>query len=333
MGDVKNMDYSQLKGNVTEVHIRRWCGLSYQKGVVGLLRKHYSTYLMLGDTRSVSTWLFLLFSKFYPNKKVFLWTHGWYGKESGLERFMKRIFFHLTNGGTFLYGNYARDLMIKDGFNPDKLFTIHNSLDYEHQIEIRRQLSLTDIYKEHFGNDNYNLFFIGRLTPVKKLDMILRAMAKLKENGQAYNMTFIGDGTVRELLVELTQELRLGNNVWFYGACYDERLLGELIYNADLCVAPGNIGLTAMHSLVFGTPALTHDDFPYQMPEYEAIHEGRTGTFFKNGSIESMAECISRWFKQHKDDRQAVRKACMKEIDENWTPQFQLNVIKSIIHD
>ena len=101
-----------------------------------------------------------------------------------------------------------------------------------------------------------------------------------------------------------------------------------MIYNADLCVSPGNIGLTAMHSLVFGTPAITHDDFPHQMPEFEAIKDGETGTFFKNGNVDSLAEGIVRWFEKHGNDREDVRKACMKEIDENWTPQFQIEVLR-----
>jgi len=218
--------------------------------------------------------------------------------------------------------------MIKEGFNPEKLYTIHNSLAHDEQVAVRQQLSMKTIYKEHFGNDNPNLFFVGRLTTIKKLDMVLKAIAQLKEKDIPFNMTFIGGGDVQQELEKLAEELNIKENVWFYGSCYDEKVLGEMIYNADLCVSPGNIGLTAMHSLVFGTPTITHDDFPHQMPEFEAIREGETGTFFKNGSVASLAEGISRWFERHKDDREQVRQACMKEIDDNWTPQFQLDVLK-----
>ena len=44
--------------------------------------------------------------------------------------------------------------------------------------------------------------------------------------------------------------------------------------------------------------------------------------------IQALAEGIARWFEKHKNDREEVRQACMKEIDENWTPQFQLNVLR-----
>ena len=83
-----------------------------------------------------------------------------------------------------------------------------------------------------------------------------------------------------------------------------------------------------MHTLVFGTPALTHNDFPHQMPEFEAIREGATGAFFANGSIESIAETIARWFKEKVGKRDDVRQACMREIDDSWTPSYQIQVLR-----
>lgn len=327
--NVKKMDYSLLKGKVTEVHTKRFGRWSYRPGIQRLLRKNYEAYILLGETQVLSTWLFCIRARlFYPKKKVYFWTHGWYGKETMFERLVKKFFFKLPNGGLFLYGNYARDLMLKEGFDSARLYVIHNSLAYNEQKTIRQSLGASAIYQDYFGNSNPNLFFVGRLTTVKKLDQVLRAMALLKQRGQNYNMTFIGGGDIQSNLEALAVDLGINENVWFYGPCYDETLLGEMIFNADLCVSPGNIGLTAMHSLVYGTPAITHDDFAHQMPEFEAIREGITGTFFRNGDVEALAEGIARWFEKHKNDREEVRQACMKEVDENWTPQFQLKVLR-----
>lgn len=331
--NVEKMDYSLLNGKVIEVPTKKlFGGWYYRPGIQKMLRKDFDCYLMLGETRALSTWWFCVKARlFHPKKKVYFWSHGWYGKESNAERLLKKLFFRLPNGGVFLYGNYARELMILESFNPDKLYVIHNSLAYDEQVTIRQQLEEKPLYEKHFGNDYHNLFFVGRLTTVKKLDMVLRAMAQLKARGQNYNMTFIGGGDVQHELETLAGKLELQNNVWFFGPCYDEKVLGEMIYNADLCVSPGNIGLTAMHALVFGTPAITHNDFSRQMPEFEAIKEGITGTFFMIDNVDSLAEGISNWFIKKSDKRNEVRKACMKEIDENWTPQFQLNVLKEHI--
>lgn len=330
MGDVKKMDYRLLHGKVTETHTRRFLkGFYWQPKVISQLFKKYDHYIILGETHALSTWLFCVLAHiFKPRKKIYFWSHGWYGKETNIEKFLKKIFFKLPNGGIFCYGNYARELMIKEGLNPDKLYVIHNSLAYDQQLAVRKKLSRSDVYKEHFGNDNGNLVFVGRLTPVKKLDQILTAMAICRNRGTYYNITFIGEGKKSEDLKSLAKELCLDNQVWFYGPCYDEEQLGTLIYNADLCVAPGNIGLTAMHSMVFGTPCITHDNFKFQMPEFEAINKGVTGTFFKRDDVNSLADSIDKWFAVKINQREEVRLACMKEIDEEWTPYFQIKVLK-----
>jgi glycosyltransferase involved in cell wall biosynthesis len=162
---------------------------------------------------------------------------------------------------------------------------------------------------------------------VKKLDMILYAVAKNKAKGIEQNITFIGDGEKRDELESLVKELGLEKNVWFYGPCYNEVELGNIIYNADLCVSPGNVGLTAMHSLVFGTPVLTHNYFPLQMPEFEAIKEGETGGYFEYGNIDSLSDKINEWFIVNRD-RNIIRQKCMFEIDNYWTPYFQIDIIK-----
>lgn len=329
MGDIKQMDTSFLKGTVTKVDNKYFSGQFYwQKGVQKYL-KEYDTFIVLGDTRCLSTWLFCLRARlFHPQKRVFFWTHGWYGKENAVEKLLKKMFFRLSNGGIFLYGNYARELMIKEGFSGDKLYVIHNSLAYEKQVKIRQRLKPDGVYKNHFGNDYPNLVFVGRLTKVKHLDLVLESIHKLKSEGKQYNFTMIGGGEQQEELQSLTKGLAIDDRVWFYGPCYDEEQLGHLIYNADLCVSPGNVGLTAMHSMVFGTPVMTHNDFSWQMPEFEAIKEGETGGFFVRDDVTSLSERISAWFCSENYDRERIRRNCFKEIDQNWTPQFQIEVLK-----
>ena len=329
-GNIKQLDITSLKGKTALQKKRHLGPFDYQTGVIPLLwRKEYNVYLVFANTKTLSTWIFALLSKLCPKKKVYFWSHGFYGKETKMEARIKKFLFKLPNGGTFVYGNHSRDLMIKAGVKPDKVFTLHNSLAYDQQVEIRKTLSKEPIYTEHFGNDNPNLFFVGRLTPIKQLDMVLDAIALCNSKGKNYNMTFIGGGEEMDNLKRKADELNISEQVWFYGPCYDEKVLSSLIYNADLCVAPGNIGLTAMHSMVFGTPCITHDDFPYQMPEFEAIIPHKTGCFFKRNSVEDLAAKIDEWFINDGKERATVRENCMKEIDSSWNPYFQIEVFKN----
>ncbi len=130
----------------------------------------------------------------------------------------------------------------------------------------------------------------------------------------------------------MTNELGLGKSVWFYGACYDEKQIAEFLYNADLCVSPGNVGLTAMHAMMFGCPVISHDNFPMQMPEFEAIEVGNTGAFFKENDVDNLAETINNWIKTC-SDRESVRKSCFKVIDEKYNPHVQLETLRTTIYN
>lgn len=324
---IKAFDVHRADWDVKTLNFYEFNIFSFYIGLNRLLFREYDTYIISGEPRNISLWSFLVLSKFFRQKRIFFWTHGWYGKESAIEKFVKRIFFRLASGGIFLYGNYARDLMIKEGFCPEKLYVIHNSLDYDRHRELRMKLESTNIYSEHFENSYPNLVFIGRLAAVKQLDLLLEAIHLNKKRGNYYNVTFIGDGNEYQRLRSVAEEYEISDQVWFYGACYDEEENANLIYNADLCVSPGNVGLTAIHCMTFGTPVITHNRFELQMPEFEAIEAGSSGDFFEYGNAVSLANAIDKWFDEHKD-RETIRRSCMQIIDESWNPYYQVKVLK-----
>ena len=330
--DIKQMDIAKLRGKTSVVkNVNCLGGKAYwQKGVLKqLYNKEYTHYVFLGEERCLSTWVFLLLSLFFPKKKVFFWSHGCYGRESKLKLLVERFFWSFIDGAV-LYGNYAKEVMKKEGFNVGNYLVIHNSLNYNHQIELRDSGLSSNVFKTHFGNDNHVIIFIGRLTKVKNLDMLVDAVYMLKNRCEEYNLVFVGNGMEESNLKARVKKLEIDEQVWFYGACYDEKTNAELIYNADLCVAPGNVGLTAMHTMVFGTPVISHDNFPWQMPEFEAIHPGKTGDFFEYQNQQSLVDTISNWFATKREKREEVRLACYNEIDTQWTPKYQFEVYKKL---
>lgn len=325
---IEPFDVSLLKNFKSYLHNINIGPFYWQKGALRLLKSDYTDIVTPGDINCLSTWLILFLAKRYK-KRIFTWTHGGYGKESYLRKFIikfraKRI------SGIFLYGNYAKSILMKYGVDPYKMYVIYNSLAYDEQIQLRDSIQPSLIYQEHFKNNNRNIIFVGRLTKVKKLDQVLKAVEQLSKEGVFVNVTFIGDGLEKEMLQKQAEKYGL-NNVWFYGACYIERTLSELIYNADLCVSPGNVGLTAMHAMTFGTPVISHNNFPMQMPEFEAIEEGLTGGFFIEDNIDSLANSIKNWFNTQ-TDREKVRNACYKVIDEKYNPHVQIRVLKEALY-
>ncbi len=116
---------------------------------------------------------------------------------------------------------------------------------------------------------------------MKKLDLLLEAINSINEETPKINLIIIGDGPERKDLE--IKGISGIENQWlhFTGACYDEEEIGKYLSKSDLCVSPGNVGLTAVHSLSFGTPVCTHDNMSNQMPEAGAIQDGYNGFFFR----------------------------------------------------
>ena len=333
MADVKKLDYVLLRNFRKELSSKKiFAAIYWQPGAIQLIfKKQYSKYILLGEYYCFSTWLILIL-KYFTRKKVYLWSHGCYGNEGFLKRFIKKIFFNLSDG-LFLYGNYARDLMVEEGYNRKMLHVIFNSLDYSKQIEVREKLNKNSVFEDHFNNDFPNLVFIGRLTKVKKLRLLLLAQRQLFDSGFNCNVLYIGDGDQKTELITLSNELGLNNNIWFYGNSYSEDVIGNFIYNADVCISPGNVGLTAIHSMVYGTPVITHGNFTNQMPEFEAIIRGKTGDFFIENELNSLTLKIKEWFSINKDNREEIRNFCFSQIDNYYNPNFQIDKIKKILNE
>ncbi len=328
---IKLMDYSILKGFKRSLRNIPIVGNFYwQEGAFSLTFHSYKHYIITGEPHCLSTWL-ILFVNMLIGKKTYLWTHGWYGNEGGLKRVIKRIFFGLSHK-VLLYGDYARDLMIQHGFKAEKLITIYNSLDHGSQLKIREKLKITRIYKEHFQNDFPVLLYVGRIQNRKKIELLIDALLKHHKDKTFYNLILIGNKAEDTKIAELVSFYNLEKYVWFFGPCYDENILGELIFNADVCVVPGDVGLTVMHSFVYGTPVITHDNFPKHGPEFEAIEPTVTGDFFKDGSLVDLCLKIETWTAVDVVQREHIRTSCYKVIDEKYNAANQIILLKDLFN-
>jgi glycosyltransferase involved in cell wall biosynthesis len=329
---IKEMDLSKIKRWRYCKSYGRNDRLYWLGGLISnLFKKQYGTYFTLIESRSASCWLFLLLHKlFFRKKKVYGWGHGWLCKKTGLQAKLDVIKYNSLDG-MFVYNNRSKNLLIQAGVLPHKLHVIYNTLDYDKQIVLRNKMNQTSIYQNHWRNSHPTLLFVGRLTRVKRLDLLLEAIYHLKLRGVAYNLVLIGDGECRDELNQFARQYGIEPQLWFYGPCYDEEKNAELIYNADLCVSPGNVGLTAMHAMMFGCPVLTHDNFSMQMPEFEAICAGQTGDFFAYNDVEDLAKKIHHWISTSCHQRDEVRAACYREIDSKWNYHNQIKLLTSII--
>jgi len=305
----------------------------WQEDIVALgAGKKFDVIIYLGVVYHISTWLSCILARL-RGKRAYMWSHGFLRKETGLKGLVRSTFYGLANG-MLLYHHRARELFIERGFLPDKLDVLYNSLDVVTQKKVRDSLEKPKVealrLKMFSQPADPVLLWIGRLTSQKKLSMLIKAIEQLSSDDFNVNLLFVGDGPERTQLERQVSELGLEDRVCFYGASHNEEELGPLITLSDICIAPGEVGLTCMHSLVYGTPVITHDDPDYQMPEYEAIRPGVSGDFFKYGDINDLAIVIRKWLTQDLS-REEIRQACFSVIDDFYNPQNQVRIINNMV--
>lgn len=328
---IKTFKYELLEGYQKTLRNIFFHHFYWQKGSLHLIFKSYKYYILDGEPYCLSSWFILLFARLL-NKKTIAWTHGWYGRETKGKRILKKIFYSLHDK-LMLYNDYSIKLMIEEGFSPSKLYCIANSMNSDEEKKLRESITNTLIYQDHFNNNSPTIIYCGRIQKRKKIEMIIDSIKLLKDEGIQANVIIIGKDSEDVNIDNYAKELGVYNQIWMYGPCYDDKTLGELFYNANICVSPGNVGLTAIHALTFGCPVITHGNFPYQMPEFEAIKPGLTGDFFEQGNIFDLKEKIKIWIAKTPQERDMARTAAFEEIDSKWNIHYQIDVIKKVIAD
>lgn len=289
--------------------------------------------IILGNPNMPATIAIALLGRL-SGKRVLFWAHGWLRQRPARTARLRNLYFRLAHR-VLVYGERAVRIAVAEGFPADRVQTIYNSLDYE-----RAQISLSKVKDDIASSNRPQALFdeperpllicTARITPVCRFDVLLEAASLLQKDGRPVNVLLVGDGPEKASLESMAREL--GVSVRFYGACYDEDELARLIYWSDLTVSPGKIGLTAMHTLTYGTPAITHGDLDAQMPEVEAIEPGLTGLLFKRNDPVDLARAIGEWLDRD-NDRAATRIACQAIIERKWNPANQRRLIDLAIDE
>jgi glycosyltransferase involved in cell wall biosynthesis len=119
------------------------------------------------------------------------------------------------------------------------------------------------------------LLVVGRLTPSKRIDHAIAALAELRRTHPRATLTIVGDGRDRERLVASAAEHAVAHAVRFAGRV-DEDEKTRLLTEADLLLgtsAREGWGLTVTEAALRGTPSVV-----YSVPGFrDSVLHDRTG--------------------------------------------------------
>ena len=284
------------------------------------------------NPNSLTAWALLMLG-LIMGIPVLLWGHGLLKHETGPKWWLRKAFYRL-GAGHLLYGNYAKKLLVERGLPPEKLFVVYNSLDYDAQRIVAREISREDIAKFRadlgLAPEAKLVAFTGRLQRVKRLDMLLEAAARLQNRRAGLHVALVGTGDEGASLAQLARDLGIESLVHFLGESYDEHFLGTLFKASEACVIPSGAGLTIMHAMAYGTPVILHDDLGRHGPEWEAVQEGVTGFFYRAGDAEHLAEKIERVV-FGAVNKQSMNEACAEVMRTRYNPHVQTRILADAV--
>ncbi len=131
---------------------------------------------------------------------------------------------------------------------------------------------------------------LGRLHVNKGLDVVLAAIASLRDQGVALRLKIAGDGPVKDELMQLAGRLGLTDRVEFCGWMTEA---GDYLSGLDLFLCPSRVepfGLVVIESMAAGVPVIASDiDGPRQ-----SLDNGRLGRLCARDVPAAMAEAIEQ---------------------------------------
>lgn len=226
---------------------------------------------------------------------IILWGHG-YSKQMSHRRFdAVRNWVGRRASGVLLYTRtVAQRLIDQHQFDPAKVFVATNALDQRpiqaaRQSWLARPTELAEFQKQHGISPNRTIIFVSRLERTNRMDLLLQAVALLRQAKRDVNAVLIGKGPEEPHLRTLARQLKITDSILFPGAIYKENELAPWMLSAGVFCYPEEIGLSILHAFGYGLPVVTSDNIAGQNPEVEAFIDGQTGYFYPHGNVQEMA--------------------------------------------
>lgn len=153
------------------------------------------------------------------------------------------------------------------------------------------------------NNESYTLLFLGRIHPIKGLDVLLAAWQAVQDRFPQWRLRIVGPDNrgYLEIVQQMARDLVL-KRVEFAGPLYGLDKW-RAYQEADLFVLPTyseNFGVSVAEALAAGTPAIVSKGAPW-----EGLNENRAGWWIDIG-VGPLASCFEVAFAQSVAERDAM---------------------------
>jgi glycosyltransferase involved in cell wall biosynthesis len=182
--------------------------------------------------------------------------------------------------GVEIYGSY--------GVPAGKIFVTRNSPDTDRLFAARERAAMAPPL---LPPNPHRLVHLSRLVAWKRVDLLIDALALVRERLPDAELLVIGEGPERAPLEAHAQARGLAAQVRFAGGVYEPAMLGRYLLDSAVYVLAGMGGLSINDAMCFGKPVVCSVG---DGTEKQLVREGHNGFYFESGNAASLAEAVLR---------------------------------------
>lgn len=177
----------------------------------------------------------------------------------------------------------TRDDLLRRGLEPSRLEVVRNGVNLDWLWPAPKRFPEPTVV------------FLGRLQKYKRVDLVLRAAARLADQGTPIKVVVAGKGRAREGLERTAERLGVADRVRFAGfVSEDEKreLLSRSWVHALTSPKEG-WGIASVEASACGTPTVASDSPGLR----ETVRHGETGLLVPHGDVDALAAALAQLLK------------------------------------
>lgn len=195
-------------------------------------------------------------------------------------------FFYQFPDAIVCYVEEAFEIFGSYGVSKNKIFITYNSPDTDILLEINNSLNSKHPILPY--NEN-RIIHIGRLVEWKRVDLLIQALAKVKNKYNNAELLVLGYGPEEDRLKKISIELDVFDNIKFLGGIYDPVLIGQYLKSSSIYVLAGMGGLSINDAMCFGLPIICS---VCDGTEKKLLKDNINGKYFLEGDEADLADKI-----------------------------------------
>lgn len=217
----------------------------------------------------------------------------------------------LTNGRIYYTKKESNDDLKNNFFNltsPNNLGYANNSIDTKLISKLR---------KEYIPKKRSDFLFVGRLTSKSKVELLIES---LKYSKIYYKVFILGESDINSKhLKNLAARFNVEERIIWHKFSSNESKISKLFNNCRCFVYPGEVGLSIIHGMSYGLPAIIHNNIKHHNPEHSAFKNEINGLYFKENSAKSLSMNMDKLYSSSERKLKIYSENSIECISENFS--------------